>query len=1427
MAKQTLLWTALPNGYNNTGRFLRVSLLLSPRLEPDAGGDLSTFPDFIDWPATIRQTRFVINFGKAPLGTSLNSVTIAGDQITGRNKVDNRLALPESDVWKALFPGFTRVHGYTFRDLTKHEVLSYPADDMDKMVRKLYTKMAASATDQLPTASTFIADQEWSDLLNNLQENDIHYSDRETGIRLVAKQFDDFRKGLLSGDTTAAKLARFQLFHTPPSTSKRDRYREPDGIERENMEWVGYEQTKLPSPAKLEEEIDFHKIVTAVGQYPTLLRKLGLAIDFLIARDEFTPRPDGLLWAEVQLPNAEPAPDISPRTFALLEDRRFQAVPKTPAADFRVVDGLLELDPKKFSLLQADVDGSGHKVMNFARSLIDMRQFADHQVDPVTKQKRELGAPALRNAGLMLVHKQRANMLKNAIAKQAGFQKAATDIQLGADPATTSPKMHAEDLVRGYRIDIWDDVTKKWRSLCQREAIYNIDDGAFEIKVPTEEGVVKLAATTSPDPKSNPDIIWLHETLVSWAGWSLCVAPPGKTIHHQAGAKDKDGKDVVVHDDPVGESEVEVPPGIRLKSEFKIVKNSLPRLRYGRSYWLRARAVDLAGNSLDYQLKDFGPEKPEDNDQPYYRYEPISAPAIALVKPTPSTTKRPAEGESMERMAIRSFNDNPTLNTVAAVERTQRFAVPSRTTQREAEHHGMLDRGGIVDPTFFATLVAQDNSLAEEMIQSAGPLPTSPPVETAYSVMVEGEKLPYLPEPLAVEVGARILNHPNFPVNKVIPIPFYADTDWPEALPFKIEIYENPADLPRFDEGLRTLFIPLPKATRATLRLSVKPNQDAMKVLGIWNWLSPAEQNKVEVINGEPFTLERLAREGQHWMLTPWRNVELVHAVQRPLLNPDISEMFISRNKMKTFAVPRFFTSCHIASTDRLDLRATWNEPHEEALGKPLKNIERVDHAYSIKITDSNSYAGLSEYRDRALNEIEIGSARVSIPKVHEFHDTRYRRIEYWLEATTKFREFFPPSVLTETVKGEPKPTEKNIKVVGAPIRRWIESSAPPPAPDVLYVMPTFGWVRSGDETTRKSWRRGGGLRVYLNRPWHASGYGEMLAVVLPGARFPGDPNDWPVDQPLKNFVTQWGNDPIWFSPSVEGVAPKARNFPLARTQADPDGKWLPALVPAKEADQPPGPFRTIALPHPELRNPTGDFLVDIAPHDVFYDNERQLWYCDIEVDWGASYFPFIRLALARYQPVALESAHLSNIVIADFMPLIPDRWLNVNHTRDPRTRRLRVFGHTYSSSSGNKESGDNPGSINVASSSVIKVWVERLDPTLGEDFGWSREPRAIIHNDEDQLPIRPELIPGLRATNLVRHREFEALLDENLIDHVFISPTLWQGTVTLPEVADDVRLRLVIAEYEEYLIDDDKPYDYPVREKGQRLVFVEHVELG
>ena len=58
-------------------------------------------------------------------------------------------------------------------------------------------------------------------------------------------------------------------------------------------------------------------------------------------------------------------------------------------------------------------------------------------------------------------------MLKNTFKRQHDFNINAASIQNGG--GATTPELSAEDTVRGFRIDIWDDTSKRWRSLCQRD----------------------------------------------------------------------------------------------------------------------------------------------------------------------------------------------------------------------------------------------------------------------------------------------------------------------------------------------------------------------------------------------------------------------------------------------------------------------------------------------------------------------------------------------------------------------------------------------------------------------------------------------------------------------------------------------------------------------------------------------------------------------------------------------------------------------------------------------------------------------------------------------------------------------------------------------------------------------------------------------
>ena len=1156
MARQSFIWTALPNGFTLDGTSLRLSVMLSPRLDPqDPAGNprkLSTFfPDWEDWPTTLAGARFDISFNG-------HTVSVPAASTVGVNRVDDRLGLADSTVWKALFTGALQVRAFAYKDLSSSKVLSYDTRIMAAVVEQLYRDLARTAVDRMPLVTEILETEGWRGFVGAVNELDGSAVNRDTGQRDPRIQFE--RLGRSERAVSAAQtLERFQLFHTPPATPiPRKQARKDDA--RIDARWMEYQRSDLPKKADIAPQLDFHQIVAAMGSYPTLLRKLGLVVDLLLTPAGFTPAAAAALSVKVVFPagalQITKTSDAGPATLARLDATRFDAV-SDPAADFRIKDRLLDLDPARFHLLQCDVDGSGLKVMNFARSL-GRRFNVDARVDPVTRHEDEIGAPALRTAGLMLVQQQRGTTLSRRfdlnktrnISIEGQFAGAANTVSL-----------HAEDLVRGYRIDIWDSETGRWRSLCRRHATYDLNDGAVLVAPsPEEESTVRMAATTSSDKTSNANILYLHEALVSWTGWSLAAPPPGRNI----------GQDDSVDKTHV-ESEAELPPGLKFKSTFTPVKGSLPRLRFGRSYWIRARAVDLAGNSLDPQVADFGGEDPFSNAQRYLRYEPLAAPIVALLS-TAGTIEKPAEGESMSRIAIRSFNDTPPLNIVPTPQVAHRVAAPPQVSVRDAEQHGRLDSLGKVDGTLFSLLANQKDvdprlataAIRDVTISTKGPLDDTP-VPTIFATYEAGRALTYLPDPLAVAVSARVFDHPNIANTTIITIPLYPEGEWPEAQPFSIEVFDDPLAAPYFDASTRRLRVPLPKAARATIRLSMAMAPEALDTMGIFALLTDADKN----------AQRDRALVGQHWMLTPWTAIEVVHAVQRPLIAPECTALLVhDRDLGQTSARPLIFATCSIDSTDRMDLLAEWHEPLDEptAVDSAAGPVDRQrrDVAFQVKVTGPKQYADATKgakgggFPDHTISAPDVVGINVSgdtrLPvKAHEFHDTRYRRIEYWFDATSRFREFLPGELLTTLQGGERVPVETNIKVTGARKATWIPNASPPPAPKVLYVVPTFGWTREVDEHgTLSSWRRGGGLRVYLDRGWNASGYGEMLAVVLPPAGFAGDPDATPESAPYKKYVTQWGNDPIWDSRVRDGHRASAADFPLARTAADPTGAWLP-----------------------------------------------------------------------------------------------------------------------------------------------------------------------------------------------------------------------------------------------------------------------------
>jgi hypothetical protein len=282
--------------------------------------------------------------------------------------------------------------------------------------------------------------------------------------------------------------------------------------------------------------------------------------------------------------------------------------------------------------------------------------------------------PALRSAGLGLAKTDRHRDVETSITNAATWSQS----------TASSPVFHAEDVLRGYRVDILDETQgNTWHSLCARLGTYQLRDGST-LELPADEGYVKVASTTSqyasvPEQADTASPLYMHEIIFRWTGWSLCSARPGKTIMDQGTAE-------VANDAPPEWNKT------GLSVNFRPVPGSLPRLRFGHSYRTRIRAVDLAGGGL--KLAD-APAYVS-NSVVYTRFDPIHPPVVV-------PTDVMSEGESVERLVIRSNYDktavqyasDPTLR--KALDGPQytptndRHMVPPKSSLQMAEAHGVFD----------------------------------------------------------------------------------------------------------------------------------------------------------------------------------------------------------------------------------------------------------------------------------------------------------------------------------------------------------------------------------------------------------------------------------------------------------------------------------------------------------------------------------------------------------------------------------------------------------------------------------------------------------------------------------------------------------------------------------------------------------------
>lgn len=266
----------------------------------------------------------------------------------------------------------------------------------------------------------------------------------------------------------------------------------------------------------------------------------------------------------------------------------------------------------------------------------------------------------------------------------------------------------------------------------------------------------------------------------------------------------------------------------------------------------------------------------------------------------------------------------------------------------------------------------------------------------------------------------------------------------------------------------------------------------------------------------------------------------------------------------------------------------------------------------------------------------------------YAFRDGRARELKIKVVATSAFTAFYPKEP-GRPVKGEwISRFDIESSRFGVAPSVWTECTFRPPPPRIDRILPLFEWDKVPGQ--RESSRRSTHLRIYLEEGWFASGAEERLGIVLLNAGVDDAPKTVCAYEeehlkPYHRFITRAGSDPTRdTSPVPLILAPRHfRNAPAP----------VHASLYLSEGDGPAGAFgKSVGAISP--------LPVTVLPYAPLFTEEDGL-FCDIQLDIGSSYLPFLHLGVVRYQEHAVDHLQLSNPIEFD-VQLLPERrlWVEV-----------------------------------------------------------------------------------------------------------------------------------------------------------------------
>lgn len=1096
-----------------------------------------------------------------------------------------------------------------------------------------------------------------------------------------------------------------------------------DFLQVRRFHWTPATAAPVP-PKPTPAELDFHQLVALLMEYPILQRRLGLTLDFLVPVG-------GLVAGDTTVSIVAPSPGhLTPTTAATYGAGYFW-----PKAGGDVANNRLAIAGANFSVVSVDVDGAALK----------LAQFADAVTQVKTAEPQFL--PSLRSAGLAVARTGKAWQFN------AKFGKAKQDNTTitGGGPVT----LDAASLLHGLRWQAYDVAAQQWFSLCERDVRYRFlslpdtDAGYVPGRTTTlrEEGPVTAAMTQRVN--DGTDDLYLAEYLARWHGENLVAPRPGLSLLEPGqGLADP-------HPGPQSATDPQ------LNVDTTAAPQGLPVLRFGRDYRLRAMATYIGGAGVAFQRGDTSADFTHATGvYRYARAEPIAAPeVVACAAMTP--------GETITDLVIRTEYDSAPADTAPA----DRHLLPPKVAQLFAEQLGLFDTDTGFDPATYPVLAARaDGAVAGGSHPANVDLP-----------------VPWLPDIHAR--GAALYGAPGGGT-ATIAFGLSADSkNWQSITGVHIRLQEGsaPATVP----SGRGVVMKVGKGDVVEIALSSFLAAAHLNDLQIWRWFvqTTAGSPKYPKSGSDPYgNYVDWATSGLLWTITPYRRVRLICAVRQPIVVPAHVGGGIVAQPGDNAVTLGWQLAVSRKTTTSVDVSATWSDPVDVLSGGSWSTHSV---AKSAAFGDAPVVLADATHPEGTLDLATLPGG--GLPA--DLHDTKAHLVTFRLRAKSRFAEYFPDPVSVVVTPSGQTPVPVNARGItegsevvtagqttyergvhyqmdyvagtltrtaASPIsgpvtvtfrpsltrtgtfQTWVPARTRPVAPAPVEALPTFGWDRqvpSADPNLPGavlSRRSGNGLRIYVAPPWYSSGAEEKLGIVFSA-------NAQQIAEHLRPFVTGWAGDPAFTDGSLGTVVPQPSH--VTGNPVVSEVVTLPDLP-------------DVAAGAKQVR------VVELNPS---WDADRQLYYGEVEfAPPGSAYFPFIRLALCRFQPHGLTDLRMSPVRLLDFAQLAPDRSVSLTYPSATQVA-VTVVGCSYLQSFSSARRGGQ-----------VRVTVEWRDPAIDGELAWTAIGGA-------------QLTPGVPWAK-----------DP--------SRTAWTGTVSLPAPHSDQQ-RLVVQEYESV-------------PGGERVVFTDVIAL-